>query len=91
MSRKVEYGDFQTPPSLAARVCALISGLGLRAAAVVEPTCGEGASLAAAADSFPQAQLYGCERNPRYADIARTRVPSNGRLRIDTADFFSLL
>ena len=89
MSRKVEYGDFQTPPSLAARVCGLISGLGLRAATVVEPTCGEGAFLAAAADSFPQAQLYGCERNPRYADVARTRVPSNGRLRIDTADFFS--
>ena len=89
MSRKVEYGDFQTPPSLAARVCGLISGFGLRAATVVEPTCGEGAFLAAAADSFPQAQLYGCERNPRYADVARTRVPSNGRLRIDTADFFS--
>ena len=89
MSRKVEYGDFQTPPSLAARVCGLISSFGLRAATVVEPTCGEGAFLAAAAESFPQAQLYGCERNPRYADIARTQVQSNCRLRIDTADFFS--
>ena len=88
MSRKVEYGDFQTPPSLAARVCGLLSGFGLRAATVVEPTCGEGAFLAAAANSFPQAQLYGCERNPRYADIAR-RMQSSGRLRVDTADFFS--
>ena len=88
-SRKIEYGDFQTPRSLAERVCGLISGSGLHPAAVVEPTCGEGAFLAAAADSFPQAQLYGCERNPRYADMARTRMRGNGRLRIDTADFFS--
>ena len=88
-SRKIEYGDFQTPQPLAARVCELIAGFGLRPAVVVEPTCGEGAFLAAAADSFPQALLYGCECNPRYADVARTRVQSNGRLRIDTADFFS--
>ena len=88
-SRKIEYGDFQTPRSLAARVCELISSFGFRPAAVVEPTCGEGAFLAAAADSFPQALLYGCERDPRYAEVARTRVRSNGRLRIDTADFFS--
>ena len=69
-SRKIEYGDFQTPLSLAERVCGLISGFGFRPAAVVEPTCGEGTFLAAAADSFPQALLYGCERNPRYADTA---------------------
>ena len=88
-SRKIEYGDFQTPLALAARVCDLIAGFGFRPAAIVEPTCGQGAFLAAAADVFPQALLYGCERDPRYADIARRRVRSNGRLRIDTADFFS--
>ena len=40
MSRKIEYGDFQTPQSVAARVCGLIAGIGLRPATVVEPTCG---------------------------------------------------
>lgn len=89
MTRRIEYGDFQTPQSLAARVCRLISDIGLRPAAVVEPTCGEGAFLAAAANAFPQAALYGCECNPRYADAARTRMSDNSRLRIDTADFFS--
>ena len=89
MSRKIEYGDFQTPPALATRVCGLLSGLGLRPATVVEPTCGEGTFLAAAADLFPYALLYGCERDPRYADAARRRLRSNGQLRIDTADFFS--
>ena len=88
-SRKIEHGDFQTPQSLAARVCGLVAGFGPAPATVVEPTCGKGAFLAAAARAFPQALLYGCERNPRYADAARTRVPSNGRLRIDIADFFS--
>ena len=88
-SSKVEYGDFQTPPFLARRVCRLISGLGIQPGAVVEPTCGEGAFLAAAAVAFPQAMLYGCERNPRYAEVARTRMPSSSRrLHIDTADFF---
>ena len=85
---KIEYGDFQTPPTLAKRVCGLIAGFGFQPAAVVEPTCGEGAFLAAAAEAFPRAMLYGCDRNRHHADIAGRRLPG-GRLRVDTADFFS--
>ena len=87
-SSKIEYGDFQTPPALAKRVCGLIASFGFRPAAVVEPSCGEGAFLAAAAEAFPRATLYGCERNRRYADVAGRRLPGS-RLRVDTADFFS--
>jgi hypothetical protein len=40
--RVVEYGDFQTPLSLARRICALLSQQGMKPKAIVEPTCGIG-------------------------------------------------
>ena len=89
MSSKIEYGDFQTPLSLAKRVCGLIAASGFRPATVLEPTCGEGAFLVAAADAFPNAMLFGYDRNPRHAETAGRRVPCDGRLRIDAVDFFS--
>ena len=88
-SSKIEYGDFQTPLSLAKRVCRLVAASGFRPATVIEPTCGEGAFLTAAADAFPDASLYGCDRNPRYVEAAGRRIPRDGRLRLDAADFFS--
>ncbi len=88
-SRKIEYGDFQTPPSLAKRVCGVISRLGFSPSAVVEPTCGKGAFLEAAASAFPQAMLYGCDLNPGHVEVARKRLHRCLRLRIDTADFFA--
>lgn len=50
---KVEFGDFQTPPTLAADVCRRISALGIRPRSIVEPTCGTGSLLFAALDAFP--------------------------------------
>lgn len=86
---KVEYGDFQTPLSLAKRVCGLIVASGFRPATVLEPTCGEGAFLMAAAEVFPNAKLHGYDRNPSYVEAARSRISCGGRLRIDAVDFFS--
>ena len=88
-SSKVEYGDFQTPLSLAERVCRLVAASGFMPATVVEPTCGEGAFLAAAADAFPCAKLYGGDRNPHHVEAARKRITCDDRLRIDALDFFS--
>jgi hypothetical protein len=42
---KIEFGDFQTPFSLAKEVCALLVQRGFRPDAVLEPTCGVGAFL----------------------------------------------
>ena len=86
---KVEYGDFQTPPSLAKRVCGLVAASGFRPATVLEPTCGKGAFLMAAAEMFPHAKLHGYDRNPSYVEAARRRISRDGRLRIDAVDFFS--
>jgi hypothetical protein len=71
-----EYGDFQTPLALAQEVCALLKRRQFRPATVVEPTCGEGAFLQSASETFPSAKLIGLDINPRYVREARKRVPA---------------
>ncbi|MGE0759826.1 MAG: hypothetical protein AB7O38_22620, partial [Pirellulaceae bacterium] len=52
----MERGDFQTPPELAARVCRFLRDTGLSPRSIIEPTCGEGNLLLAAAEAFPLAE-----------------------------------
>lgn len=64
-----EWGDFQTPPALAE---AVIRSLPRRAwSRVLEPTCGKGNFLAAAA-RFNNAERIGIELQESYAHRART-------------------
>ena len=84
-----EYGDFQTPPELAQKVCALLAGRGMAPGAVVEPTCGRGAFLEAAIMHFPDARhRLGVEINPAYAQEAQRRVGASAQ--IELGDFFAL-
>lgn len=53
---KAEFGDFQTPKLLAKQVCEVVHARMPIPAAIVEPTCGIGVLLLAAADAFPDAQ-----------------------------------
>lgn len=80
-----QYGDFQTPPDLAASVCGTLMRLGVDPAAVLEPTCGRGAFLAAA-NVFPSVRtLVGVEINPAYVAEA-CRYP---RAQVEQGDFFN--
>lgn len=64
-----EFGDFQTPLPLAQ---ALIKTLPARNwSRVLEPTCGVGNFLSAAADVFPEAECIGVEIQPEYVKRAR--------------------
>ena len=54
---KVEFGDFQTPLVLAREICSLLVQHGIKADSILEPTCGIGAFLVAAAEAFPRARL----------------------------------
>lgn len=68
--RKIEFGDFQTPPALAEAVCALLKRRGVCPRVVVEPACGTGAFVHAAARVWgAETKLYGFDINPDY--IAR--------------------
>ena len=87
-----QYGDFQTPPSLALAVCNRLASMGIEPKSVIEPTCGSGAFLEAAIASFPTVtSLLGVELNQAYVDIAKVRVEAtHSRVaRVELGDFFN--
>jgi len=89
---KIEFGDFQTPLPLAREVCALLQKLEIQAEAIVEPTCGRGSFIRAAAEVFPHAHLTGFDVNGRHLDAARAELAeliAQRRLRLEQQDFFS--
>jgi hypothetical protein len=91
-SRKVEFGDFQTPLELAREVSSLLVAQGVEADAVFEPTCGAGAFLVAAAKAFPKARLLGWDINGDYvrqADAALARAGAATRAKVGQQDFFA--
>jgi len=89
---KAEFGDFQTPRSLARDVCLVISRTGFLPASVIEPTCGRGAFLQAALEVLPGASHFlGADRNARYveeAKIAANRIGQGKHVEIIQSDFF---
>lgn len=92
--QRIEFGDFQTPSSLAERVCSHLSAVGFRPASVVEPTCGKGAFVLAALKYFPDADVtLGVEINPSHVATARERIAKqspNQQVEIRHADFFDV-
>lgn len=90
--RKVEYGDFQTPPTLAREVCRTLATLDVRPAAILEPTCGRGSLLEAAAEVFAGAnQIVGIDVNSDYVAWTRRqlqRFEVVKDVRLETSDFF---
>jgi len=92
LNAKVEFGDFQTPVELAREVCALLVRQAVEADLVVEPTCGIGAFLVAAAEVFPKARLCGWDINRSYVEQAGrtlTEAGASARTTIGQQDFFS--
>ena len=84
--RKVEFGDFQTPPELARRACKLLHRLGIAPGSVVEPTCGKGSFLRASEEVFSGCKSFlGFDINPDYVDAASALK----RSKIHCEDFFS--
>lgn len=89
---KIEFGDFQTPVALAMDICLLLKQLGVQPDAIIEPTCGTGAFLAAAAKTFPKAKLFGWDINAQHVALARTALKTaraSDRSSIQAQDFFS--
>ena len=65
-------GEYFTPPPLVEAVLALaVPHLGAGPITVVDPACGDGAFLAAAARALPHARLRGLELDPAHAAAAR--------------------
>lgn len=69
-------GAFFTPAWLVERTLALaLAHAPEGPLAVVDPACGAGAFLAAAARALPHAELFGLELHPDVARVCRARVP----------------
>lgn len=89
---KIEFGDFQTPVALAKEICALLLEQEVGATTIVEPTCGVGAFLVAAAEAFPKARLLGWDINPDYVAQTTTALYATGaakRASLGRRDFFT--
>ena len=91
--QRIEFGDFQTPDSLALAVCKRLTALGICPDVVIEPTCGVGAFVVAAVQSFPTAKkIMGFEVNSDYLETSRLRLQhelESGRVYLAQADFFA--
>ncbi len=84
----VEFGDFQTPLRLAKSVCSLLLRTGFEPSSIIEPTCGQGAFLAAALEAFPDATVRGYEYNPAHAEAAHQTVSRFSQATVQKGDFF---
>lgn len=88
MSKRIEFGDFQTPAELSKFVVNLVGEIFGTPNVVIEPTCGVGAFLAAAVQQWGSATKYlGYEINPVYVEQAKGLLDSNN-VYIEQADFF---
>jgi hypothetical protein len=86
-SKRIEFGDWQTPLCLATEVCKIVSKF-IMPKSIFEPNCGKGAFLKSAIQIFPESEYFlGLEINSFYADKA-TEIKSS-RLKIINDDFFT--
>ncbi|MCC3417326.1 MAG: class I SAM-dependent methyltransferase [Microcoleus sp. PH2017_29_MFU_D_A] len=88
---RLEYGDFQTPPALAEMVCRKLVELNVNPNTIIEPTCGVGNFIEAAARSFPSAaKIIGVEINQNYLTEIRLnkQLFQDERCDIFHGDFF---
>lgn len=92
--QRVEFGDFQTPDALALDVCRCLSRIGIAPETVVEPTCGRGAFVIAAARCFDSLrEILAFEVNPSHLATLRGRLANESLpfpVHLRQADFFDL-
>jgi N-6 DNA Methylase len=75
-ARRKETGAFFTPAPLVDRVLRAVSPFVPEGPlTLVDPACGAGAFLVAAARHWPEARVVGAELDPHSAEQARARVP----------------
>jgi len=91
--QRIEFGDFQTPLDLSARICDFLLDQGVRPSSIVEPTCGEGNLLLSALDRFTSViRAIGIDINPKYIERLQSRLSGrshSNKTHVFQSDFFS--
>jgi hypothetical protein len=89
LKRVAEFGDFQTPPELASKVCEVVSRLDFQPTSLIEPTCGIGGFLVAALEHFPSInKAVGVDIADDYVKLARSRLAESNKTTVIQSDFF---
>ncbi|HLO46841.1 MAG TPA: SAM-dependent methyltransferase [Kamptonema sp.] len=91
LKTKVEYGDFQTPLELSKIVCQKLVYLGVNPNVIIEPTCGVGNFIQAAAQSFQYtSKIIGVELNLKHLQkIANKKcISEDRRIEVMNGNFF---
>jgi len=90
MLKEKEFGDFQTPVTLAVEVVSLISEKFGVPGSVIEPTCGLGSFIEAAHDVWgDKANYIGYEINPEYCETAAKKFRGIENIEIEKRDILS--
>jgi methylase of polypeptide subunit release factors len=85
----IEFGDFQTPTSLALKAAMVARRMGFSPTTILEPSCGKGAFVEASAVAFPNAKkIIGADVNQEYLEGARESVTPRQQIEWRHADFF---
>lgn len=92
-SKKIEYGDFQTPRELAHDICLLLQKNNLNPKSVIEPTCGIGAFFIEAIKTFLNIEVGSAfDLNDEYLQILKNKISEEKTVvknKIEIADFFT--
>ena len=84
-----EFGDFQTPRVLADKILRLISNLGIRPKAIIEPTCGVGALAISASEVFVGVDIYASDINSDYITLLQAKINESTKILPIVSDFFT--
>lgn len=91
---KIEFGDFQTPLSLAKTVCTRLKNIGLNPNVIVEPTCGVGSFILSSLETFEKSKsVVGYEIKESYltklVESVKTYKAEN-KVKVKHGDFFNI-
>jgi hypothetical protein len=89
---KWQFGDFQTPDSLAREVTQVLKiNHEISPDIVIEPNCGKGAFIRAALDEFLDSKIIGLDINKEYVEEARLSIShyqNSNNVILYESDFF---
>lgn len=92
MTKKCEFGDFQTPENLARLVVkTLKSRHKVNPDLIIEPTCGTGAFIRSSLEEFPSSHIIGIDINQDYIQETRQSIATKknwGHILLEAENFF---